>query len=589
MNTKIFNPKQWLTSPSKPQSSHTTNLDEIETITQRIEHKQVDIAPTYAQWRDLGFALSSEPGESGRAYYHRLSSFYPNYSQQETDDQYDRCLRSHGTGITIKTFYQMAKDSNVSISTKQTAQTIKSSQLSKSSPDNIDNTDKMITTHTEENLPTFSNKVAPQLPQILQKIVEVADNEKDADILILGALTAFSSCLTKIEGIYDKRIVYPNLFTFITARASSGKGRLTLCRNLIDPVHNQLRNLNIAEREEYKNKMNEYNAAKNKKSLQKPEEPPLRMLLIPANSSATAVYQTLNENNGIGLIFETEGDTLANTFNSDYGNYSDGFRKAFHHEAISYIRRKDKEYVSIANPCLSTLLTGTPQQVRTLIKDAENGLFSRFLFYYLNAKTEWHNVFSSTGNIALDDHFRALGEEFYSLYQLLQPMKAVRVEMTPSQQSKFNNYFSSVQTSQMNTHGEYIIASVRRLGLSAFRIILILSALRILETGEIPTKLTCTDEDFTTALTICSTLMVHTGKIFSTLPQVEENSMVQVSSSRQQQFLNALPENATFTRQIYLQAAETLGVPVPSADRYINRWVSSGVIVKIGHGEFRRG
>ena len=128
MNTKIFNPKQWLTSPSKPQSSHTTNLDEIETITQRIEHKQVDIAPTYAQWRDLGFALSSELGESGRAYYHRLSSFYPNYSQQETDDQYDRCLRSHGTGITIKTFYQMAKDSNVSISTKQTAQTIKSSQ-----------------------------------------------------------------------------------------------------------------------------------------------------------------------------------------------------------------------------------------------------------------------------------------------------------------------------------------------------------------------------------------------------------------------------------------------------------------------------
>lgn len=589
MNTKIFNPKQWLTSPSKPQPSQTVNSDDIETITQRIEHKQVDIAPTYAQWRDLGFALSSELGESGRTYYHRLSSFYPNYSQQETDDQYDRCLRSHGTGITIKTFYQMAKDSNVSISTKQTAQTIKSSQLSKSSPDNIDNTDKMITTHTEENLPTFSNKVAPQLPQILQKIVEVADNEKDADILILGALTAFSSCLTKIEGIYDRRTVRPNLFTFITARASSGKGRLTLCRNLIDPIHNQLRNLNIAEREEYKAKMNEYNAAKNKKALQKPEEPPLRLLLIPANSSATAVYQTLNENNGIGLIFETEGDTLANTFNSDYGNYSDGFRKAFHHESISYIRRKDKEYVSIPNPCLSTLLTGTPQQVRTLIKDAENGLFSRFLFYYLNAKTEWHNVFSNNSNIALDDHFRTLGEEFHALYQLLQPINPIRVEMTPVQQTKFNNYFSTVQTSQMNTHGEYIIASVRRLGLSAFRIILILSALRILETGEIPTKLICTDEDFTTALTICNTLMVHTGKIFSTLPQVEETPSGPLSSSRQQQFLTSLPEDHTFNRQDYLQLAASLNIPVPSADRYIKRCIADGLIEKIGHGEFRRG
>ena len=83
--------------------------------------------------------------------------------------------------------------------------------------------------------------------------------------------------------------------------------------------------------------------------------------------------------------------------------------------------------------------------------------------------------------------------------------------------------------------------------------------------------------------------MVHTGKIFSTLPQVEENAIVQVSSSRQQQFFNTLPEDAIFTRQIYLQAAEALGIPVPSADRYINRWVSSGVLEKVGHGEFRRG
>lgn len=141
----------------------------------------------------------------------------------------------------------------------------------------------------------------------------------------------------------------------------------------------------------------------------------------------------------------------------------------------------------------------------------------------------------------------------------------------------------------MNTHGEYIIASVRRLGLSSFRIILILSALRILETGEIPTKLICTDEDFTTALTICNTLMVHTGKIFSTLPQVEDIQPGHLSSSRQQLFLTALPEETTFTRQTYLQIAETLGIPVPSADRYINRWVSSDVLEKVGHGSLGGG
>ena len=46
------------------------------------------------------------------------------------------------------------------------------------------------------------------------------------------------------------------------------KGRLTLCRNLIDPIHDELRQLNEAEREEYKSRLNEYNASMNKKSLE---------------------------------------------------------------------------------------------------------------------------------------------------------------------------------------------------------------------------------------------------------------------------------------------------------------------------------
>ena len=82
-------------------------------------------------------------------------------------------------------------------------------------------------------------------------------------------------------------------------------------------------------------------------------------------------------------MFETEGDTLANVFASDYGNYSDGFRKAFHHEPISYTRRKDREFVDrLLRPRLSAVLSGTPRQISALLPDAENGLFSRFIFYY---------------------------------------------------------------------------------------------------------------------------------------------------------------------------------------------------------------
>lgn len=90
----------------------------------------------------------------------------------------------------------------------------------------------------------------------------------------------------------------------------------------------------------------------------------------------SAVYQVFGDNDGQGIMFETEGDTLANTFSSDYGNYSDGFRKAFHHENISYVRRKDREYVNLKHPRLSALLTRTPKQVQSLITDAENGLLA---------------------------------------------------------------------------------------------------------------------------------------------------------------------------------------------------------------------
>ena len=102
-----------------------------------------------------------------------------------------------------------------------------------------------------------------------------------------------------------------------------------------------MRDINRLENEEYKRQQLEYSANKKDGNVEQPKEPPLRMFFIPANSTATAVFQILNDNDGNGLMFETEGDTLAQTFKSEHGNYSDGFRKAFHHEKISYLRRKD--------------------------------------------------------------------------------------------------------------------------------------------------------------------------------------------------------------------------------------------------------
>ncbi len=599
MSKKKFNPSEWVSDKTKqiPQSQESlqslcTNSD-IEEITRRIESSSVDIAPNYADWRDLGFALADALGEGGRTYYHRLSRFYPSYSQSETDKQFDNCLKAHGHGITIKTLFHLAKQAGVSVSAvskpsnrisvpKSPNATI-SAESSISASEDIEDVEDFLS----EQMPTFSESVADLLPALLSQIVAKAVSPEDADLLLLGSLTTFSACLPNVYGIYGGREVFPNLFLFVTAQASAGKGRLTLCRHLVEPIHHRLRESYKIEMEEYRRKQAEYVANKKNPDAEQPQEPPLRTLFIPANSSATSVYQVLNDNKGVGLMFETEGDTLANTFKSDYGNFSDGFRKAFHHETISYNRRKDREFVELQSPRLSAVLSGTPRQILTLIPDAENGLFSRFIFYFMNVRLVWNDVFANDGADTLDACFCRIGSQFYELYKVLQSSSPIRFSFSQPQQDEFNSFFDEVQQQYAALFGLDIVASVRRLGLITYRMAMILTTLRIFDDGNISSTLVCNDNDFRSSLAMVKVLLLHTAKVFQTLPrQNSPSSSANEPELLRQQFLDCLPPE--FNRQTYVAVAQKLGIPPKTAENHIKRLSSQNLIIHYAHDRYKK-
>lgn len=599
---KKFEAKKWLVQEKEqPKSVASTAViatdnryDDIEIVTRRIEEAAVDITVGYAAWRDIGFALSDALGENGRSYYHRVSCFNPDYTATETDKQYDKCLRAHGTGVTIKTFFQLAKDAGVSVSipSKSSVSAVPSFHRSEGAAPSVTRNEVSAVIEVsegepeeEEALPTFSDVIGERLPDLLRKVVAKADSPEDGDILILGSLAVISACLPNVMGVYNKRPVWANLFLFVTARASSGKGRLALCRYLIEPIHDRLRELNEAEQMEYKQKMQQYNCAKNKSGLEKPEEPPLRMLFIPANSSATAVYQVLNDNDGQGIMFETEGDTLANTFSSDYGNYSDGFRKAFHHESVSYVRRKDREYVNLKRPRLSTVLTGTPKQVLSLITDAENGLFSRFIFYYMRTKLEWQDVFQESADGTLDEYFQGLGEEFRDFYVVLKTSGEMKFRLTPEQGKAFNLLFENVQRDFAAKYGDELIASVRRMGLITFRMAMILTTLRVMEHGAFDAELWCLDEDFNSAMKIAQVLIEHTAKVFRELPKVATGNGSQ-KTIRKQAFWEKLPDE--FDRKTFVDVSAGLGIPLSTAERSVKKWCEEGLVERVDQGKYRK-
>lgn len=588
MSKKKFNPKDWveptanqslhpsISLPSKSPSFGRVKEADIDIITKRIESAAIDIAPNYADWRDLGFALADALGESGRNYYHRLSRFYPNYNQNETDKQFNNCLKAHGHGITIKTLYHLAKSAgvNVSIKTLPVKQT-KSPKQKSGEIEEIEETE-------EKPLPTIPETVYHNLPDFLQRVTAKATSAEDKDLLLLGSLVAISPCLPNIYGVYAERNVYPNLFLFVTAQASAGKGRLTLCRKLVEPIHKALREQSKAEQQEYQRQLTEYTMTKDKTDMERPQEPPLRMLIIPANNSATGLFQILNDNKGIGLIFETEGDTLAQTFKSEHGNYSDGFRKAFHHEIISYNRRKDREFVELETPRLSALLSGTPKQVSTLIPNAENGLFSRFIFYYMNIKPIWKDVFAGDDSQTLDDYFRHLGNQFFDFYKTLQQQSApLRFCLTATQQQTFNAHFSQAQNQYLYLCGVDYLATVRRLGLITFRIAMILTTLRIMATGHISTPLICNDTDFYASLEMVKILIQHAARIYETLPAEAEKTK---QPNQKQQFLEKLPPE--FSRQDYLKTAQALNIPDKTAEKHIAKFVQSGLINHFAHDKY---
>lgn len=584
-----FAPTEWL----KPEQPISSNYDDIERIVEKIEVSRTDITGDYAQWRNIGFALADALSESGRHLFHRISQFYSRYKIEECDAQYDKCVNANGQGITIRTFFYLAEKAGIRFakSERQSAKTNESAKTalevcegSKVSADE-DCTETSIAIPPMTPISTMID--SSTLPALIQEPMSHAISDEDEDLLLLGALIAYSSCLPNVYGIYDSRRVYANLYAFVTAPASSGKGRISLSKNLIMPIHNRMREQNKKEWISYKKEMRLFRKRENAVAEEAPEEPAIRALFVPGNSSSTAVYELLDNNGGRGIIFETEGDILTQAFRTDTFNFANGLRKAFHHESISYQRRKDHEYVELQSPQLSVLISGTPQQAIDFIPSVEDGLFCRFIFYYMELNVKWRNVFDTTFDEPLDDTFLAIGEQFLTLYDALGNSKAEhRFVLTQAQVKYFNEVFEEQQASYLQSIGISSVATIRRMGLITFRISMILTVLRLNGNEVIPHKLICSDIDFQNAMTMARIFLQHTAYLLQRFPKLKIQDDSPIKAQKQRQLFASLPNE--FNKQIWNAKATAAGINLKTAERYLPKWCDMGILIKIEKDHYQK-
>ena len=226
------------------------------------------------------------------------------------------------------------------------------------------------------------------------------------------------------------------------------------------------------------------------------------------------------------------------------------------------------------------MLSGTPRQIAALIPDTENGLFSRFIFYYLDFRLEWQNAFPQhKDGDCVDETFDRIGDRILKLYQNLQMNAGIKFYFTASQKRDFNEHYRQAQWDYYQLFGDDIIASVRRLGLITYRIAMILSVLRMADELEFPPMLYCHDQDFRAAMIISRVLMRHTVRVYKELSSHELYKPAAEGTKRQNQLLDELP--AEFGTAEAIDTAGKMGISQKSVERYLKEWREAELIRRV--------
>lgn len=601
------------------------NIETLEQLTEAVEQTGANIAPTYQEYMPLAFAVANSCGEEGRSLFHRLCQASDKYSRREADSLYGHAL-TKGTGRnSLGTVFHLAEAAGVKTDRKlanlqnlQPSHTHTRTRVSYDAP--ADRTPAEKTPPPATDLPRFPDY---RWPAFLQTVMDCGESPAQRDILFLGAVTVLGSTINRLESfVYGRKKKYPCLQVFVTAPPASGKGALTWVRRLAEPIHNELMDTYREKMKVYRQEKTKWDSlGKEKAHMPEPEQPRLKMLLIAGDNTGTGIQENLMDSEGVGLICETEADTVSTAIGSDHGHWSDLLRKCFDHDRLAYNRRTNHEYRECAATYLCVLLSGTPAQIAPLIPSAENGLFSRQLFYYMPAINEWEDQFSGT-DTDYDARFLAWGKRWKELLDALTAtVSHINLTFTDEQQEAFNHHFARAFGRAAAVHGDPMKSAVTRIAVNLCRIMSIVALLRSLETllpggkdegrqpdhlvrllqecpGLTPSadtpqenladgiaprwNLTVRDDDFHAVLALAEPLYRHACHVLSFLPAATANRPT--AASAPETLFDRLP--LRFTRNEAVRKGEQAGIPAGTTDSMLKRMTERGQLLRLGHGEY---
>lgn len=591
-----------------------TDIESLRRLTEAVETAGADIAPTYAEYVQLAFAIATDCGEAGREFFHRLCRTSAKYQREHAERIFSNALTTRHGEVHLGTAFHLAEMANVKLCNTEVMNNRRNTENTENTPSKVlthahvynkvendepDDSEELLNgSDPNQPFPTFPEA---DWPKILLLIMSYATSPTQRDVMLIGALTAIGASMERyVRCPYAGKLQSPCLQSFIVAPSASGKGILSLIRLLVEPIHDEIRQQVAAEVKAYKKEKAAYDVmGKERSKVEAPQMPKNRMFLISGNNTGTGILQNIMDANGTGLICETEADTISAAIGSEYGHWSDTLRKAFDHDRLSYNRRTDQEYREVKKSYLSVLLSGTPAQVKPLIPSTENGLFSRQLFYYMHGIWAWINQFES-GEADLEAIFTDIGLEWKKQLDLMKTHGVHTLRLTDEQKQEFNALFSDLFFRSGLANDNEMSSSIARLAVNTCRIMAEVAMIRALECDqpyqfknssihlltpdkEIATDnikdgiitrwdVTITAEDFKAVLELVTPLYRHATHILSFLPSTEVKHR---ANADRDALFEAMGNQ--FTRAQLSEQATIMKIKPNTAFGWLNRLIKKGL------------
>ena len=389
--------------------------------------------------------------------------------------------------------------------------------------------DAIPATEEEDLIP---ETVYDNLPSLLKESCNVFNDWHEKDVYLTGILSVLGGCFHNLYAYneVDKKRVATNLLAIIVAPSASGKGALNYLKQVSSVIKT-----NFAE-----------------KSKQSGVKEP-NNLFIPANISSAGMIQLLSKNKGVGVMVESEIDTLVNANRQEWGNYSELLRKSFENEDYSMYRKGNgkPEFLEVESLKLSLAISGTQNQFKLLMYSAENGLFSRGTYYVfdsnklnfmgrMNSEVDLNEKFASFAKIADEYYEKHLGFDKIEVLFSEQNLKVISETL-----QEISISFGGVSELQANIKRGFVMAQ---------KIAALLTFLNECEKDLLKEKLCCTEETIKTAMILIQTYLSHAYNAYQLLPN---KLSVKLTESQERLLLILPPE---FTKKEGAELAKGIGL-----------------------------